>query len=129
MSADLVIFGPEVKKCTKCGEEKPNIHENFHINTRKKDGRVVLRPDCVVCARKTNRDRYHGRIETKRQAWAKENTRERTMKLRSARNAALTRLTKLKKAQFEVFYAQELKKRGIVLDRYNGLQFTDEDEF
>lgn len=125
MSVDLVIVGPETKRCTKCGESKPNTNEYFHINKTTDQG-TVLRPDCAICARKRNRERYHGIVESKKAKWAKENTRERSMKLRSARNAALTRLTRLKKAQYEVLYAQELKKRGLVLDRYDGLQFTDD---
>lgn len=43
-----------VKKCTKCGQEKAMNVGNF--DTIKKNGKIVLRPECKPCSRQMTKD-------------------------------------------------------------------------
>ena len=47
----------ELKRCTKCGENKPNTNEYFAYSNKSKG---TLSPSCKVCAKKyreNNKDR------------------------------------------------------------------------
>ena len=39
----------ELKRCTKCGENKPNTNEYFAFSNKSKG---ILRPSCKVCDKK-----------------------------------------------------------------------------
>ncbi len=54
----------ELKKCTKCGENKPNTNEYFAYSNKSKG---ILRPSCKVCDKK-----YREKNKDKRKEYIKE---------------------------------------------------------
>jgi hypothetical protein len=61
-----------MKKCTKCGEEKPATPEFFHAYKRSPDGR---RSVCRVCRAKDNAEHREERTAKKREYYAKNKAR------------------------------------------------------
>ena len=45
----------ELKRCTKCGENKPNTNEYFAFSNKSKG---ILRPSCKVCNKEYAKERY-----------------------------------------------------------------------
>lgn len=83
-----------MKKCTKCGEEKPATPEFFHAYKRSSDGR---RSVCKVCRAKDNADHREERTAKKREHYAK--NKERLL--------AITRSNYIKNAEQRREYARE----------------------
>ena len=65
----------ELKRCTKCGENKPNTNEYFAFSNKSKG---ILRPSCKVCDKKyreKNKNKikeYHKKNKVKILEYAKE---------------------------------------------------------
>ena len=69
----------ELKRCTKCGENKPNTNEYFAFSNKSKG---ILRPSCKVCNKKhreKNKDKrkeYHKKYSEKNKDKIKEYNKE-----------------------------------------------------
>lgn len=108
------------KKCTRCEEWFDANTKNFYINrhkgtNRNSNGFLRLRNPCRKCTdakSRANKDKK------------KEVDREKLNATQQAKRHAARRVVEKHKAEYDLYYAQELQKRGLQLKRYNGFQFA-----
>lgn len=101
------------RKCTSCGVEKPVDEKHFHYGDRK---RGYFKAKCAECLRKKHNEYYaEGRQRTEEQ-------RERLRLVAKIKRAAQAELIKRHRYEYDLIYAQLLKKANLELKRYDGLQ-------
>ena len=96
----------ELKRCTKCGENKPNTNEYFAFSNKSKG---TLRPSCKVCDKKyreNNKDKikeYHKKNKVKILEYAKEYRENNKVKIKEYYENNKDRLKELKKAYMKEY--------------------------
>lgn len=119
-----------MKKCTKCGKEKPNTLEHFAKAYVKKDGTVSLRADCKKCKSKSTTAQQ--KTSPTRIAWlesdaGKESSRNRTRKYRATEKGKVTEKAYVNSDHGKMVSRLKSQKRRARIKQNGWEQFSYED--